>query len=139
MEHRSRDRPDDGVRDDVGRIGKAIEKVAAFEIRAECVDDVFVRRPIRQDGRFKSRGLRAVFQADHRPQRAVRFSRLELIAGRGGVRPKVEHRNARNDREDAAVAPQNGVPDLVVLAPMEHRRHELESAAAVRTPQDVEQ
>ena len=34
--------------------------------------------------------------------------------------------------------PRMRVPDLVVFAPMEHRRHEVESAAAVRTPQDVE-
>jgi hypothetical protein len=82
--------------------------------------------------------LRVVFKADHRPQRAIRLSRFDLAAGGGGIRPKVEHRNARNDGEDAAVAPQNGVSDLVALAAMEHRAHELEFSAAVRTPQDVE-
>ena len=51
---------------------------------------------------------------------------------------QVEHRNAVHDREDAAVAAENSVADVVGARAVKHRSDRLEPAAAVRTSQDVE-
>ena len=47
-------------------------------------------------------------------------------------------RDAVDNREDAALAAENAVLNVIAIAPMEHRRHEVETAAAVRAPEDVE-
>ena len=47
-------------------------------------------------------------------------------------------RDAVDNREDAALAAENAILNVIAIAPMEHRRDEVETAAAVRAPEDVE-
>ena len=46
VEHGRADRARDGLGDDVGRIGEAVEKIAALEIRSERLNDVAVGRGV---------------------------------------------------------------------------------------------
>ena len=64
---------------------------------------------------------------------------FDLILCRGCRFVQVHHRDAVDDREDAAVARQNAVDELdAVLDPVERCRHQLEPSAAVRTPEHLE-
>src|SRR5439155_24280556 len=63
---------------------------------------------------------------------------LYELTRRDGSRVEVHDGNAGDDREDAAVAAEDSVGDLIVLAAMEQRFDELQPAAAKRTSKDVE-
>ena len=77
-----------------------------------------------------------VVQADHRATRQIRTARLNLIASGGGGRLQMQHRDAVDDRENAALAAEDAVLNLIAAAAMKQRCHQLQPAAAVRTAQD---
>ena len=113
-EHRRRRRPaHDRLRDDVGRIGEAVEEVAALEIGPERVDHLAVRRRVGRGRGVEGLGLRVVVEAEHRAPRQVGAPGLDLIARGGRRRLQVQHRDAVDDREDAAVAAEDAVVNLV--------------------------
>ena len=103
-------------------IRKAIEEVAALEIRAERLDDVAVGRRVSDAAAASNAlGLRLVVETDHRAQRQIRLSGLDVLARRGRRRLQMQHRNAVDHREDAAVAAEDAVVDLVADRAMEQR------------------
>ena len=103
---------DDRVRHDVGRIGEAIEEIAALEVRPERLDDVAVGRACRTRRRLRTRSrLLVVVEAEHRAPRRVRAARLDVLArGRRG-RLQVQDRNAVDDGKDAALAAEDAVAE----------------------------
>ena len=132
--HRSHDR----VGDDVGRVGKAVQKISAFERRAERVDHVAVGGGLRRGDLVKASRVRLVVEIEHRPPREIRPPGFDVRPGPRRAAVEVHDRDAVDDREDAALAAENAVLNVIAIAPMEHRRDEVEAAAAVRAPEDVE-
>ena len=137
-EHGPGDRTNDGVGDDVGGIGEAIEKIAAFETRSQRVDEIAVGGGAGRGGFLERGGLPIVVQAQHRAARQRRLSGLDLIAGQRGVRLQVQDRDPGHDRKDAAVAPEDAVFDLVAVPAVEQGGDELEAAATERAAENVE-
>src|SRR5436190_97136 len=138
LEHGTGHRSHDRVGDDVGRIGKAVQEIAAFERRAERVDHVAVGGGLRRGDLVKASRVRLVVEIEHRPPREIRPPGFDVRPSPRGTAVEVHDRNAVDDREDAALAAENAVLNVIAIAPMEHRRHEFETAAAVRAPEDVE-
>src|SRR5439155_10423765 len=138
-EHGARDRANDGFGDDVGRIRESVREVAAFEIRTERLDGLAVRRGLRRGDGLECARLRLALEAYHRPQRLLGMFRLHLVSRSRRVRLQVQHWDAVNDREDAAVAAENPVADLVAAAAVKQRLDQLQRSAAVRTSEDLEQ
>ena len=128
---RAGDRANDRIGDDEGRIGKSIQKVAAFEVWTERVNEVAIRGGLRARGRLEHLGLRIVLEAEHDPAREIGTPGLHLIArGRRG-RQQMQNRYSGHDREDAAMAAEDPVLDFVAVDLIEERRDEREPAAAV--------
>ena len=88
-------------------------------------------------GRFERARRRLVVQADHRAARQIRTARLNLIAGGGGRRLQMQNRDAIDDREDAALAAEDAVLNLIAAAAMKQRCHQVQPTAAVGTAQDL--
>ena len=79
-----------------------------------------------------------VIQVEHRASGQVGPLRLDVFArGRRGGE-EVHHRNAVHDREDAAMAAEHAVENLVGFATMVERFDEFESAAAVGAAEEFE-
>ena len=81
---------------------------------------------------------RVVFEAEHDPAREIGTPRLHLIACGRRRRQQMQDRYAGDDREDAAMAAEDPVLDLVAADLIEERGDEREPAAAVRAAQEVE-
>ena len=57
-----------------------------------------------------------VVEAEHRAPRQIGTAGLDVIARRGRGRLQVQHRDAVDDRKDAALAAEDAVLDLVAGA-----------------------
>src|SRR6185503_15337808 len=137
-EHGRGNRPRDGARDDVGRVREAIQEVAALEIRTERLNGVAVGRSVRRGDGVEALGVRLVVQAEHGAARQIRALRLDLLARLARARQQVEDRDAVDDREDAAVAAEDAVVNLLGRAAMEQRLDEREPSATVRAAEELE-
>src|SRR4029079_2928939 len=84
------------------------------------------------------RRLPLVLEAEHGASRKFWMSRLHVIPGGGRRGLQMQHRDARHDRKNAAVATENAIVDLVSVDLVEQRRDEIEASAAVGTAQEVE-
>src|SRR5262249_59605974 len=120
-EYRGADRSCHRLRHDVGRIGEAVEEIAALEVRPERLDSFPIRGDVGFGGRFERASARLVVQAYHRATRQIRASSLNLIPGNGGGRLQMQNRDAIDDREDAALAAEDAVRNLVAAAAMTQR------------------
>ena len=138
LERRRSDGAHDRVGDDVGRVGKAIEKITTFESSAECVDRVAVRGVRRRRDLLESSLLAIVFEAEHLFRGRVRPSCLHELARGHGCRLEMHDRDSGDDGEDAAMAAEDAVDDVVAVAPMEVGVDELEASAAERAAEDIE-
>ena len=123
----------DGMGHQVRRIGEPVEEITAFERRAQSVNDVAVRRQLGVRRRLKPVGLVLVVEADHGSERELRLPGLDLLPRGRGRRLQMEHRDAVDDREDAALTAQDAVLNLVVGTAMEQRRHHLQPPSTVGT------
>ena len=95
------DRAHDRVGDDVGRVGEAVEEIAALEVRPERLDDVAVGRRV---GRRQRRRTRAACASSSRPNIARRArsgrpastcSRAAVDAPAAGAGPECRRRPER--------------------------------------------
>ena len=127
-------------RDDVGRIGEAIEEVAALEVRARA------RRRCRgtwqssdEATRVESLRLRLVVEAEHRAPREVRPARLDVLA-RCGRRPAAGAGPGCRRRPERCSSGSRGCRrgSRRRRAGETARSTSVEPSAAVRTPEDVE-
>jgi hypothetical protein len=64
--------------------------------------------------------------------------RLDLISRRRGLGLKMENWNPCDNWEDAAMAPEYAVLDLIAGALDVQTRHQLESASAIRATKNLE-
>jgi hypothetical protein len=62
---------------------------------------------------------------------------LNLIAGGGGGRRKMQNRDAVDDREDAALTAEDAVLNVITAATMEQGCDQLQPSTTVGTPQDL--
>src|SRR5262249_43787661 len=78
-------------------------------------------------------------EADHRPKRLRGTAGFDVLTCLDGGWLQMQHRNAVDDREDATLASEDSVVNLIRDRPMEHRADQFEPCPAKRAPQNIEQ
>src|SRR5262249_45223826 len=76
--------------------------------------------------------------AHHRAECEIGAAGFDVLARGCGFRAQVHHRNAVNDRKNAAMAPKYTVADRVRTGSVKQRRDELQAPAAVRAAKNVQ-
>jgi hypothetical protein len=126
------DRTHDRIGDDEGWIGESIQKVSAFEVWTERVDEIAIGGRLGARRRLEHLGLRIAFESEHDSACEIGTSRLHLIARGCRRRQQMQNRDSGYDGEDAAVAAEDPIVDFVATDLVEQRRDEREATAAIR-------
>src|SRR5205085_9225676 len=130
--HPSRNSPNQRVANDDRRIAETIEEIPPLEVFAERADDLPICSVGRRDQRVHALGdSRNVIETEHRAPRLNRLALFHELACDGRAGLQMHHGDAVDHREDAALASEDAVRDLVAVRLMERRSDEVETAAAV--------